>query len=112
MTALRTNELYADNYVNDAPTRTQPIQMQLGTEILDRDIECTFWMLIFVLHCFKDFFPACLTKLCLFWYGLKYLPRPLYTTKTLKLSMTVKTDDITSSTRDVIPRKWLVAVQD
>ena len=58
MTALRTNELYADNYVNDAPTRTQPIQMQLGTEILDRDIECTFWMLIFVLHCFKNFFSS------------------------------------------------------
>ena len=56
MTALCTNELYADNYVNDAPTRTQSIQMQLGTEILDRDIECTFWMLIFVLHCFKKFF--------------------------------------------------------
>ena len=58
MTALRTNELYADNYVNDAPTHTQPIQMQLGTEILDRDIECTFWMLIFVLHCLKNFFSS------------------------------------------------------
>ena len=56
MTVLCTNELYADNYVNDAPTHTQPIQMQLGTEILDRDIECTFWMIIFVLHCFKKFF--------------------------------------------------------
>ena len=58
MTALRTNELYADNYINDAPTRTVKllIQMQLGTEIWDRDIECTYWMLIFVLHCFKNFF--------------------------------------------------------
>ena len=58
MTALCTNELYADNYVNDAPTRTQSIQMQLGTEILDRDIECTFWMLIFVLHYFTHFFSS------------------------------------------------------
>ena len=58
MTALHTNDLYADNYVNDAPTLTQSIQMQIGTEILDRDINCTFWILIFVIHCSTYFFSS------------------------------------------------------
>ena len=42
--------------------------------------------------------PVSLTELCSFWYGLK----DLFTLHT-KLSLTVKTDDVTKGRKDVDP---------
>ena len=51
-----------------------------------------------VLHGFLPFSPVSLTELCSIWYGLK----DLFTQHTFrtKLSLTIKTDDVTSSGRE------------
>ena len=49
--------------------------------------------------------PVSLTELCSFWYGLK----DLFTLH--KLSLTVKTDDVTKGRKDVDPHGRLRAVQ-
>ena len=49
--------------------------------------------------------PVSLTELCSFWYGLK----DLFTLH--KLSLTVKTDDVTKGRKDVDPHGRLRAVK-
>ena len=49
--------------------------------------------------------PVSLTELCSFWYGLK----DLFTLH--KLSLTVKTDDVTKGRKDVDVHRRLQAVQ-
>ena len=57
------------------------------------------------LHGFVPISPVSLTELCSFWYGLKdFFTLP-------KLSMTIKTDDVTSGRRDVDPQGRLRAAQ-
>ena len=53
--------------------------------------------------------PLSLTELCSFWYGLK----DLFTLHKLahKLSLTVKTDDVTKGRKDVDPHGRLEAFQ-
>jgi len=55
-----------------------------------------------MLHGFLPFSPASFTESCSFWYGLK----DLFTLRKLadKVSLTVKTDDVTSGRGDVDPR--------
>ena len=56
---------------------------------------------------FLPFSPVSLTELCSFWYGLK----DLFTLhkSVEKLSLTIKTDDVTSGRRDMDPHGWLQA---
>ena len=58
-----------------------------------------------MLHGFLPLSPVSLTELCSFWYGLK----DLFTLH--KLSLTVKTDDVTKGRKDVDPHGRLRAVQ-
>ena len=58
-----------------------------------------------MLHGFLPLSPVSLTELCSFWYGLK----DLFTLH--KLSLTVKTDDVTKGRKDVDPHGRLQAVQ-
>ena len=52
--------------------------------------------------------PVSLTELCSFWYGLK----DLFTLHTCaKLSLTVKTDDVTKGRKDLDPHGRLRAFQ-
>ena len=64
-----------------------------------------------MLHGFLPLSPVSLTELCSFWYGLK----DLFTLHKLadkdKLSLTVKTDDVTKGRKDVDPHGRLQAVQ-
>ena len=64
-----------------------------------------------MLHGFLPLSPVSLTELCSFWYGLK----DLFTLHKLadkdKLSLTVKTDDVTKGRKDVDPHGRLRAVQ-
>ena len=55
------------------------------------------------LHGFLPLSPVSLTELCSFWYGLK----DLFTLHKLahKLSLTVKTDDVTKGRKDVDPHR-------
>ena len=52
-----------------------------------------------------------LTELCSFWYGLKDLFTLHQLADKLKLSLTIKTDDVTSGRRDVDLHGWLQAAQ-
>ena len=56
---------------------------------------------------FLPFSPMSLTGLCSFWYGSK----DLFTLhkSVEKLSLSIKTDDVTSSRRDMDPHGWLQA---
>ena len=56
---------------------------------------------------FLPFSPVSLTELCSFWHGLK----DLFTLhkSVEKLSLTIKTDDVTSGRRDMDPHGWLQA---
>ena len=60
-------------------------------------------------HGFLLLSPVSLTELCSFWYGLK----DLFTLHKLtrKLSLTVKTDDVTKGRKDVDVHRQLQAVQ-
>ena len=60
-----------------------------------------------MLHGFLPFSPVSLTELCSFWYCLK----DFFTLHKLaeKLSLTIKTDDVTSSRREVDPHGRLLA---
>ena len=58
-----------------------------------------------MLHGFCPFSPVSLTELCSFWYGLK----DLFTLT--KFALTVKTDDVTSSRKDVDPHGLLWVTQ-
>ena len=56
---------------------------------------------------FLPFSPVSFIELCSFWYGLK----DLFTLhkSVEKLSLTIKTDDVTSGRRDMDPHGWLQA---
>ena len=58
---------------------------------------------------FLPFSPVSLTELCSFWDGLK----DLFTLhkSAEKLSLTIKTDDVTSGRRDVDVHRWLQAAK-
>ena len=58
-----------------------------------------------MLHGFLPFSQVSLTELCSFWYGLK----DLFTLH--KLSLTIKTDDVTSGGNDVDPHGQLQVAQ-
>ena len=62
-----------------------------------------------MLHGFLPLSPVSLTELCSFWYGLK----DFFTLHKLaaKLSLTIKTDDVTKGRKDVDPYGLLRAVQ-
>ena len=62
-----------------------------------------------MLHGFLPLSPVSLTELCSFWYGLK----DLFNLHKLaeKLSLTVKTDDVTKVRKDMDPHGRLRAVQ-
>ena len=64
-----------------------------------------------MLHGFLPLSPVSLTELCSFWYGLKDL-FTLHKTKTkTKLSLNVKTVDVTKGRKDVDPHGRFQAVQ-
>ena len=58
-----------------------------------------FFACFFVVVLFLFLFLVSLTELCSFWYGLKDLCASLRT----KLSFTIKTNDVTSGGKDVVP---------
>ena len=61
-------------------------------------------------HGFLLLSPVSVTEFCSFWYGLKDL-FTLYKLSLTKLSLTVKTDDVTKGRKDVDPHGRLRAVQ-
>ena len=64
-----------------------------------------------MLHCFLPLSPVSLTELCSFWYGLKDLFTLHKLAELTKLSLTVKTDEVTKGRKDVDPHGRLRALQ-